>query len=132
MQIVVFRQVESSSSRCKILTALMLQNAVGVTAKYAISRILTFHIHQSRFCHLLHLVSLLPTGSAFVSLLLLHRLAIMGAGFAQALFALDAADGQVQSASLIWNGLLQAMLGYVKKSGECSPVLITLQLARFR
>jgi hypothetical protein len=38
----------------------------------------------------------------------------MGAGFAQALFALDAADGQVQSASLIWNGLLQAMLGYVK------------------
>ncbi|KAI5450878.1 Calcium channel yvc1 [Naganishia albida] len=38
-------------------------------------------------------------------------LAIMGAGFAQALFALDAADGQVQSASLIWNGLLQAMLG---------------------
>ncbi|KAJ9108163.1 hypothetical protein QFC20_003524 [Naganishia adeliensis] len=38
-------------------------------------------------------------------------LGIMGAGFAQALFALDAADGQVQSASLIWNGLLQAMLG---------------------
>lgn len=42
---------------------------------------------------------------------MLDRLGIMGAGFAQALFALDAADGQVQSASLIWNGLLQAMLG---------------------
>ncbi|KAJ9120472.1 hypothetical protein QFC24_005145 [Naganishia onofrii] len=38
-------------------------------------------------------------------------LAIMGAGFAQALFALDAADGQVNAGSLVWNGLLQALLG---------------------
>jgi hypothetical protein len=35
----------------------------------------------------------------------------MGAGFAQALFALDAADGQVNAGSLVWNGLLQALLG---------------------
>ncbi|KAJ9111044.1 hypothetical protein QFC19_001241 [Naganishia cerealis] len=38
-------------------------------------------------------------------------LTIMGLGFAQALFALDAADGQVNAASLVWNGLLQALLG---------------------
>ncbi|GHJ83748.1 hypothetical protein NliqN6_0150 [Naganishia liquefaciens] len=38
-------------------------------------------------------------------------LAIMGAGFAQALFALDAADGSVNAGSLVWNGLLQALLG---------------------
>jgi hypothetical protein len=37
----------------------------------------------------------------------------MGAGFAQALFALDAADGSVNAGSLVWNGLLQALLGYV-------------------
>ncbi|KAJ9094974.1 hypothetical protein QFC21_005767 [Naganishia friedmannii] len=43
--------------------------------------------------------------------IVVFRLAIMGAGFAQALFALDAADGQVNAGSLVWNGLLQALLG---------------------
>lgn len=45
----------------------------------------------------------------------------MGAGFAQALFALDAADGSVNAGSLVWNGLLQALLGYVQLDSLEAP-----------
>ncbi len=38
-------------------------------------------------------------------------LAVLGAGFAQSLFALDAADGEANSTDLVVNGLLQALLG---------------------
>lgn len=38
-------------------------------------------------------------------------LAILALGFAQSLFALDAADGEIESTDIVVNGLLQALLG---------------------
>jgi len=44
----------------------------------------------------------------------MYRLAIMGVGFLQSLYALDAADGESGGGEIVINGLIQALLGCVE------------------
>ncbi len=50
---------------------------------------------------------------SFTILTTLQLLSILGIGFAQGLYAIDAADGETEHGSLVVNALIQALLQFV-------------------
>lgn len=72
-----------------------------------------YRSNATRIRHILCCKSLAASFICFFLLKATQLLSVMALGFTQALWALDAADGQASPPSSVVNVLVQALLGYV-------------------